>query len=455
MSPETITVDYLIIGAGATGMAFADALLSESGATMAVVDRNHAPGGHWTVSYPFVRLHGPSNVYGVHSRAMPSDSIGASLASRNEVLDYYDRIMRDVLLASGRVTYLPMHDVADVRAGRPATALTRSLVSGATTEIIVRKRVVDASYVNVTVPAMGRPGYDVEDGVPVVPVNQLVELGGAAERFTIVGAGKTGLDACLWLLGQGVDPERIRWIAPRDAWLVNRSHEGVESQFRELTRLHGCDSADDAIGALEELGLVLRRDASVTPSAFRCATVSSTELGQLRQIENVVRLGRVRRMDSAGVHLEGGSIKTPPGTVYIDCSADGLTQKPPRPVFDDGTIALQPLLPCLVAPSAAVIAKLESLDLDDTDRNRLAPPARNPRTARDLLSFYGTRMERLHRWSGSPALFEWLLGSRLSAGLFDLSEMTDPDNRATVSALAEHLDDVLKRDVPDRDDMPV
>ncbi|WP_224391235.1 FAD-dependent oxidoreductase [Pseudonocardia sp. ICBG1293] len=446
MSPETITVDYLIIGAGATGMAFADALVGESDHTMAVVDRNHAPGGHWTLSYPFVRLHGPSNVYGVHSRAMPSDSIGASLASRNEILDYYDRIMRDVLLASGRVTYLPMHDVAGAGDGPPGTARATSLVNGATTEIIVRKRVVDASYVNVTVPAMKRPGYTVGDGVQVVPVNQLVELGGVPERFTVVGAGKTGLDACLWLLSQGVDPDRIRWIAPRDAWLVNRSHEGAVSQFRELTYLHGHDSADAAIGALEELGLVLRRDPSVTPGAFRCATVSSTELDRLRGIENVVRLGRVRRMDSTGVHLEGGSITTPPGTVYVDCSADGLTQKPTRPVFAENVITLQPLLPCLVAPSAAVVGKLESLDLDDVARNALAPPAQNPRTARDLLSFYGTRMERLHRWSGSPELFDWLRGSRLSAGLFDLQEMTDPDNRATAAALAAHLDDVLKRD---------
>ncbi|MEQ3549072.1 NAD(P)-binding protein [Pseudonocardia nematodicida] len=446
MTPETITVDYLIIGAGATGMAFADALLGESGHTMAVVDRHHAPGGHWTMSYPFVRLHGPSNVYGVHSRAMPSDSTGASLASRNEVLDYYDRIMRDVLVASGRVTYLPMHDIADVHAGRPAIARARSLVNGATTRIVVRKRVVDASYVNVTVPAMKRPGYDVEDGVPVVPVNQLVELGGAPERFTIIGAGKTGLDACLWLLNQGVDPDRIRWIAPRDAWLVNRSHEGAVSQFRELTSLHGHDSVGDAIAALEELGLVIRRDPAVTPSAFRCATVSSTELEQLRRIENVVRMGRVRRIDSAGVVLEAGTVATPPGTVYIDCSADGLTQKPPRPVFSDGAITVQTLLPCLVAPSAAVIAKLEALDLDDTTRNALAPPAPNPRAARDLLSFYGTRMERLHRWSGTPALFDWLCGSRLSAALFDLHEMADPDNRAAASAIAAHLDDVLKRD---------
>ncbi|MGW0712151.1 FAD-dependent oxidoreductase [Streptomyces sp. NPDC002643] len=446
MPPTTITVDYLVIGAGATAMAFADVLVNESRHTVAIVDRNHAPGGHWTMSYPFVRLHGPSNVYGVHSRPMPSDSFGTALASRNEILDYYDRVMRETLLASGRVTHLPMHDVDEVTPGRPSTARARSLVNGASTEIVVRKRVVDATYMNITVPAMRRVNYDVEDGVPLVPVNQLVDLGGTPERFTVIGAGKTGLDACLWLLDHGVDPDRITWIASRDAWLINRGHEGTGPQFRQLTKLQSAPSADDAISALEELDLVIRRDPGITPSAFRCATVSSAELVRLRQIEHVVRLGRVRRIDASGVQLDEGTVAAAPGTVYVDCSADGLTQKPLTPVFEDDTITLQPLLPCLLAPSAAVTAKLECLDLDDETRNSLAPPALNPSTSRDLLSFYGIRMDRLHRWSGSPELFEWLLGSRLSAALVDLPEMKDEDNRATAALLASHLGDLLKRD---------
>ncbi|MEU9323552.1 hypothetical protein AB0D91_06995 [Streptomyces canus] len=55
-------------------------------------------------------------------------------------------------------------------------------------------------------------------------------------------------------------------------------------------------------------------------------------------------------------------------------------------------------------------------------------------------------MERLHRWSGSPALFDWLLGSRLSAALPGLPEMKDEDYRAEVAAVASHLDVVLERD---------
>ncbi|MEU0209627.1 NAD(P)-binding protein [Streptomyces canus] len=336
-------VDYLIIGAGATGMAFAAVLVKESTHTMAIVDRNHAPGGHWTMSYPFIRLHGPSSVYGVHSRPMPSDSLGANLASGHEILDYYDRVMRETLLGSGRVTYLPMHNVDDVEPGRQATVRAHSLVNGTSTQIAVRKRVVDASYMNIAVPAMRHLSYAAEDGVPIVPVNQLVNLGGWAKRFTAIGAGKTGLDACLWLLHHGVDPDRITWITPRDAWMINRDQEAPLSRFGELTKLLACNSVDDVISALEQMDLIIRRDPYVRPSAFRCATVSSAELAQLRKIEHVVRLGRVRRIDSAGVRLDEGSVQSPPGTVYIDCSADGLTQKPPKPVFEDSAITLQAL----------------------------------------------------------------------------------------------------------------
>ena len=56
MHEAVVEVDYLIIGAGAAGMAFADSLVTESGATIAIVDRHHRPGGHWNHAYPFVRL---------------------------------------------------------------------------------------------------------------------------------------------------------------------------------------------------------------------------------------------------------------------------------------------------------------------------------------------------------------------------------------------------------------
>ena len=72
---NNIETDYLIIGAGVVGMAFADSLIAESDADLVIVDRRHRPGGHWNDAYPFVRLHGPSALYGVNSRRLGPDAI--------------------------------------------------------------------------------------------------------------------------------------------------------------------------------------------------------------------------------------------------------------------------------------------------------------------------------------------------------------------------------------------
>ena len=107
-APET---DYLVVGAGATAMAFVDTLLDHSDASVTIVDRRKAPGGHWTDAYPYVRLHQPSAWYGVVSRPVPETSgQGASSEHRAtgaEVLAYFDRLMHERFLPSGRVTWLP------------------------------------------------------------------------------------------------------------------------------------------------------------------------------------------------------------------------------------------------------------------------------------------------------------------------------------------------------------
>ena len=43
---KELETDYLVVGAGATGMAFTDALIGESDAEVVMVDRRHRPGGH-------------------------------------------------------------------------------------------------------------------------------------------------------------------------------------------------------------------------------------------------------------------------------------------------------------------------------------------------------------------------------------------------------------------------
>ena len=78
---------------------------------------------------------------------------------------------------------------------------------------------------NVTVPSMRPPPYAVASGIDCVPVNALARQSRRHERYVIVGAGKTGIDACLWLLRQDIDPADIVWIMPRAIpWLIDRSH---------------------------------------------------------------------------------------------------------------------------------------------------------------------------------------------------------------------------------------
>ena len=101
-----IETDYLIIGSGAVGLAFADTLLDETDAHITLVDRHGKPGGHWNDAYSFVALHQPSAFYGVNSMALGADRIDTvgvnkgyyELASGPEVSGYFDRVMNQKLL---------------------------------------------------------------------------------------------------------------------------------------------------------------------------------------------------------------------------------------------------------------------------------------------------------------------------------------------------------------------
>ena len=160
-TPGSIATDYLIVGSGAMGMAFADVLVNETSATMTLVDKHDRPGGHWNDAYPFVRLHQPSAFYGVNSRRLGNnakDKRGGNkglfeLASGTEVCTYFDQVMRRGLLASGRVQYFPMAEYLGENR-------FRSLVTGATTQAEVARKTVNATYMNVQVPSTRGPLYD-------------------------------------------------------------------------------------------------------------------------------------------------------------------------------------------------------------------------------------------------------------------------------------------------------
>jgi len=84
-----LSCDYLVIGAGASAMAFVDELIHNSKElTVVMMDKRAKPGGHWNDAYDFVRLHQPAALYGVNSKRLGIG--GEDLASKAQILSYYE-----------------------------------------------------------------------------------------------------------------------------------------------------------------------------------------------------------------------------------------------------------------------------------------------------------------------------------------------------------------------------
>lgn len=430
MSVHSLDTDYLVIGAGAMGMAFTDTVITESDARVVIVDQAHQPGGHWTTAYPFVRLHQPSAYYGVNSRALGNntiDSVGWNqglneLAPVGEVCAYFDAVMQQQFLPTGRVQYFPMSEY--LGDGRFRT------LAGAEYTVNVRQRIVDSTYLRAIVPSMRPAPYAVAPGIDCIPPNDLPRFG-ARDRYVVVGAGKTGMDVCLWLLRHGVDAGRLTWIKPRDSWLMDRATlqpgPSFIKRFRDnygatLEAIEAATSIEDLFDRLEAAGTLLRLDPSVRPRMYRCATVSEQEFEQLRRIEDVVRMGRVQRIEPTAIVLDEGSITSSPSALYIDCTADGAPERPAVPVFDGDRMTLQAVRGCQQVFSAAFIAHVEFAYQGDALKNELCPPIPHPDRDVDWLRLTHSDLRNFARWLDDPDLTDWLSSARLNL----LAELLPP-----------------------------
>jgi hypothetical protein len=413
-------------------------LVTESDADVVLVDRRHRPGGHWLDAYPFVRLHQPSANYGVNSRVLGHDRIDESgpnagfyeRATAAEVCDYFNRVL-DELLASGRVRFFGMCDYR----GNGADGHTFvSLLTGEATPVQVRRKIVDATYVESSIPSRHSPAYEVDPGVRLIPPNDLVDLHEPASGYTVIGAGKTAMDTCSWLLDVGVPPDSIRWIKPRDGWLFNRAfmqpRELVASymqlQARWVEALAAAEDGPDFARRLAAHDVLVRLDPEVEPTVFRGATLSMTELDSLRQIDHVVRKGRVLRIGSDQITLEEGSIATDARQVYVDCTAAGVPPTHARPIFEPGRITLQYVTLGIVPWGAAITGLVEATRDDDAEKNRLCPPLVFTGAAADLLDLAHVGMRGLMARAAEPDIAAWTERSRLNPAGGAMDHLDDP-----------------------------
>lgn len=423
VSVRTIEADYLVVGCGAGGMAFTDSLIAESDAQVVMVDRRHAPGGHWNDVYPFVRLHQPSAYYGVNSLPLGPETIDRhgpnqgsyERATGAEVCAYFQRVLQDRLLASGKVRYFPMCEY--LGAHRFVSRL-----SGQEYEVKVRKSRVDATYLEPAVPATYAPPFATAPEARCVPLNELPKVHERADGYVIIGAGKTAMDACVWLLDMGVSPSAIRWIKPRESWMQNRAFaqggelvgtmfEGISLQVEAAAQ---AESQADLFARLSAAAQLLRVDESVMPTMFKAPTASTGEIEQLRRIVNVVRLGRVRRIERDAIVLEHGTIPTTPRQLHVHCAAPGLNPAAGVPIFAEGCITPQPVRTGLIPFNAALVGFVEATRGNVAEKNRLCPTNRLPDVPLDWLRGTLIGMTADYLWSKEPDISSWLERARLN-----------------------------------------
>lgn len=333
---RTIEADYVVVGAGAMGMAFTDALIDHADARVALVDRRHSVGGHWLEAYPFVRLHQASAFYGVASTLLgggqlqqrgPEEGL-QERASQAEICAYYARML-DRMLESGKVELFPNCEYLGDRG-------VVSRISGERFAVAGRSRIVDAHYLEPSIPAEKPPPFDVAQSARVRPVNDLARLEETPSQYVMVGSGKTATDACIWLLARGVDPDAICWVRPRDPWLMNRAvvqpdpaiFLGMAADTMQAAGV--ATSLEDLFLRLEDAGIMLRIDRTVMPTMAKTPTLATWELEELRTLENVVRRGHVKAVDRGRLTFADGSVAVAADALVVHCAADGLKYPPAR-----------------------------------------------------------------------------------------------------------------------------
>ncbi|GAA2027061.1 NAD(P)/FAD-dependent oxidoreductase [Agromyces tropicus] len=435
-----VDADYLIVGAGAIGMAFADTLVRNSEATVAIVDRRYAPGGHWRDAYPFVRLHQASALYGVASlrlggglRQREGPEAGLQeRATAPEICAYYSEVL-ERLLGTGRVSFHPVCEYVGDRTFRSRVSGTEFTAS--------RARLVHATYLSGNIPATTPPPFAVADGATVIPPNELVHLAEAPEQYVIVGAGKTASDAVVWLQQNGVDPGAICWVRSRDPWMIDRAvvqpdpavFTGMAADTMEAAGV--ATSADDLFLRLEDRGIMMRIDPKVTPRVAKTPTLGRWELDLVRRVTDVVRRGHVRAVSPGRLRFADGDVRVSPKAVIVHCAAAGLPSPPLVPIWQRDAIRPQPVrvgFPCF---GAAIAGYVEATRADDDEKNDACRSSPYSSTPADWLTMQVIGGDAARALSRHPDLKAFANTTTLNPGGIPPGLADDPAVAAAVARL--------------------
>ncbi len=446
----------VVVGAGPAGLAAAWAI-RRVGVDPLIAEKAGVVAASWRARHDQLRLN--THRMFSHQPGVRIPRRYGPFPARDEYVAYLERYAAGLRIRFGAA-------VGRIDRAGPGWQLDLGAGSLSTAQVVVATG-PDAEPVMPRWPGMaGFPGTLIHSG-------QFRNTGEMAGRdVLVVGPGNSGVDllnhlvrsdaARLWLSarsGMNITPLRLAGIPLHPVSLAGRRlpRRIQDANVRMVQRLafgdlrrHGYPRSElGAVSRLAAQGVTVAVDdgfvralkagrVTVKPThtaMYRCATVSQAELGRMRHIENVVRLGRVVHIAADRIVLEEGSIPTDGGQVHVDCSAAGLRLAPGRPAFDAGRITLQQIRTCQPAFNAALVGYVEATRHDDAEKNRLCPPNPYPDTAIDWIPATCIAQRAQALWLADTDLSAWIEGARLNAvrGIGD--HLADPRMKSALTRL--------------------
>ncbi|MEO1552330.1 MAG: hypothetical protein AAFR82_00240 [Pseudomonadota bacterium] len=341
-------------------------------------------------------------------------------ADRNTGLqDYCTHVLNKMMLPSGRVQLFE-------RSEHFGDGRIRSRDSGKVRDVLVRRRIVDATQFPETLCKSFIPCFSVAPGVNVVrPIDHDAILNLSTSRFDtfcVLGGGRTGTEMVLTLLDLGVSSDSIRWVKSRDPWMLaatskpeqaRRSDNQISNQQECLKAMAYAQNQDDLCLRLESLGVIVRTSDGQMPSYFLPHLVTHHDAERLQQVHHVIRKGHVHAISEIGMLLSHAVVPMPEQSLYLDCTGHGGTQHAPNVVFQNRTIDLAEIRLCHPSFSAAITAAIELLDISIEEKNKLCVPTRGHHIAELFL----TSLLNQHAWLHDSTLRTWLERCPLDSGL--------------------------------------
>ena len=350
-----------------------------------MVDRRDAPGGHWQDAYPYVRLHQPSAFYGVSSVPLGQDAIDAvglnagfyELAGPDELRAYYERVMNRHFLPTGRVRYFPNCEyvgehrfISRVAERRGKCACTASWSTRRISRAPSRRRIRPRSRWQTAFAASLQGRYSHQRPPRALRDHRRGQDGPRRRHVALRARCSRVGDLLDQTAGSLV-------VEPQVSAAVHHARRtSIGAPRSRLRPSPSATSVADLVARLESEAIFVRVDPDVTPTMFRGAVVSEPELALLRQINDVVRLGRVRRIEKGAIVLDEGRVPTSERTLHVHCASRALARRPLRRIFEAKRVTVQPVLWGFACYQFAMLGVVEATIESDEEKNRFVHPSR-------------------------------------------------------------------------------